>query len=477
MIVHVWCLVAIPGLLVVLSPVAAQQVRLLHQLFVMVAHVYLLIILSYILSVWVVMRTYCACRRSKRWRCWNVFCRQLVDIAYWHLEVLDLIFGEYLLGLVIIDNIDLIPHDKCGLMLALWHICSCFPVILILLTPNLLVILVHAGTDALLFVCSLGCFARNVLLSITDIARVPLSRRLNVVLAVGSSVLLIVCLRVVVWGHKKASSGILVLVFRGLPHKFETVYLSLLVSFGLSAICMHNICAISRLGLCGNWVAHSFDIQVVGLDQVSRAWVLFSLFLINLRIFVILRLSIVETTRNEIVLLEELQLWFWNGSYRFIVTVPDTELHLGVLFLGITNKVSLALIVILAKEHALGMAVLVIEAPLLLRWRVLLNDWLLQLLVRIEVVHGRVLLEARPEQLLTALVKILLLYDRVLYTLSLILSHHLHTLWMQSSNVLGPGVLLPDPPVVVEALTLLFIVSLVLLVYHISSALDVLLLA
>lgn len=49
------------------------------------------------------------------------------------------------------------------------------------------------------------------------------------------------------------------------------------------------------------------------------------------------------------------------------MTVPDTELHLGVLFLGITNKVSLALIVILAKEHALGMAVLVIEAPLLLR--------------------------------------------------------------------------------------------------------------
>ena len=61
------------------------------------------------------------------------------------------------------------------------------------------------------------------------------------------------------------------LVFRGLPHKFETVHLSLLVSFGLSAVGMHDIRAAGSLGLGGNRMAHSFNVQVVGLDQVGRA--------------------------------------------------------------------------------------------------------------------------------------------------------------------------------------------------------------
>ena len=122
----------------------------------------------------------------------------MIDVSDWHLEVLNLIFREYLLRLIIIDNINLIPHDQSWLVLALCWIASRLSVIFLLFTPGLLVVLVHVLTDGLLFVCSLGRLGRKVLLSITDIAGVPLSRRLNVVFAVGSGVLLVVCLRVVV---------------------------------------------------------------------------------------------------------------------------------------------------------------------------------------------------------------------------------------------------------------------------------------
>lgn len=197
-----------------------------------------------------------------------------------------------------------------------------------------------------------------------------------------------------------------------------------------------------------------------------------------MHILVVLGLPVVEAAGNEVVLLELLELGFGDRAYRLIMTISNTHLHFGILFLPIINKIRLTLRVILPKEHTLRVTVLMVQTPLLLGRDVLLHLSLLQrLLIRVEVVHGSVRLPNGTLQLLAALTQVLLLQYGILDTLPLILCTSLHTLLLQSVQVLGPRVLgTTDSAVVVETLTLLFVVPLVLLVDEVAATLNVLLL-
>lgn len=60
------------------------------------------------------------------------------------------------------------------------------------------------------------------------------------------------------------------------------------------------------------------------------------------------------------------------------MTISNTHFHFGILFLSIINEIGLTLRMILPKEHALRMTVLVIQTPLLLGRYFLLYLRLLQ---------------------------------------------------------------------------------------------------
>ena len=47
----------------------------------------------------------------------------MIPYLHWHLEIRDLVvLGKNLLGLIIVDDVDLVPYNKCWLLLVLVQI-------------------------------------------------------------------------------------------------------------------------------------------------------------------------------------------------------------------------------------------------------------------------------------------------------------------------------------------------------------------